>query len=222
MLGWDACTQEPSLLLRWIECHPGAAGWAQAMGAILAIVAAVVVSRMQIAEDRQRNAQRIEAKAKTLAIQLIPFVAHAIVDARIIRGYITNQDHGIDLLTSDEADAQAAVCSMSFRHVPDWQNLSDLDVLAPETAVGVVALFSFLDHFNTFIANYLPAMPTSGDDLRTVFKDDVDQQFNNIEQLAADVSARLEAVMGPGLRTAPTKLAEPDAHVSADTAAAGP
>jgi hypothetical protein len=43
MMGWDACTQEPLAAIRWIECHPGTAGWVQTLGILLAIATAVVI-----------------------------------------------------------------------------------------------------------------------------------------------------------------------------------
>lgn len=61
MAAWDACTQEPNSWLRWIECHPGLAGYLQALGVILAVVIAFLSP--QIAgwyAKRQRRVQILQ------------------------------------------------------------------------------------------------------------------------------------------------------------------
>lgn len=42
MSGWDACTLEADRTLRWIECHPGVAGYIQAAGVVATIAIAVL------------------------------------------------------------------------------------------------------------------------------------------------------------------------------------
>lgn len=41
--------------LCWVEAHPGTAGWAQALGTVLALVVAIFVARMPIREQRRRD-----------------------------------------------------------------------------------------------------------------------------------------------------------------------
>jgi len=41
--------------LGWIECHPGIAAWAQAVGALLAIFAVLLVSRIQITQAKRQE-----------------------------------------------------------------------------------------------------------------------------------------------------------------------
>jgi hypothetical protein len=58
------------LNLEWIEHHPGLAAWVQAIGAIIAIIAAFVIANLQHAlEKRDRQAERKE-RAKGLAFLL--------------------------------------------------------------------------------------------------------------------------------------------------------
>jgi hypothetical protein len=63
-----ACT-DPAILC-WVEAHSGLAGWAQAVGGIIAIVAAFVVGRMPILEQRRRerksSLRKVENYARTL------------------------------------------------------------------------------------------------------------------------------------------------------------
>jgi hypothetical protein len=60
-MGWDACTQEPLVALRWIECHPGTASWIQAAGILLAIATVVVVPWI-LHSRQQRTAAKPEAR----------------------------------------------------------------------------------------------------------------------------------------------------------------
>ena len=77
MSAWNACTQEPNAWLRWIECHLGVAGFVQAIGTILAVVAAVIIasaqSRTSVKVEREReNAKRAADRksAHILALRL--------------------------------------------------------------------------------------------------------------------------------------------------------
>ena len=60
-MGWDACTQEPLAVIRWIECHPGTAGWVQTVGILLAIGTAVVIPWI-IHTQQQRAPAKSEAR----------------------------------------------------------------------------------------------------------------------------------------------------------------
>jgi hypothetical protein len=60
----------------WIELHPGDASWVQALGATLAVIAAVLVParQAQLAKRRQEADRRL--RAKSLAIAIYPELLH--------------------------------------------------------------------------------------------------------------------------------------------------
>jgi hypothetical protein len=66
MTGWDACTMEPCAVLRWMECHPGFAGYVQAVGTVGAVVIALYAPR--IAAYFSRRASQEERRARTLVL----------------------------------------------------------------------------------------------------------------------------------------------------------
>lgn len=42
MLPWNACMSEPNWALKWIECHPGLAGYIQAVGIVATLMIALL------------------------------------------------------------------------------------------------------------------------------------------------------------------------------------
>jgi hypothetical protein len=57
---------EPSAVLRWMECHPGFAGYVQAVGTVGAIVIAMYAPR--IAAHFSKKARQEERRARTLVL----------------------------------------------------------------------------------------------------------------------------------------------------------
>ena len=71
---WDACTMEPRALLRWIECHPGLAGYIQAVGVVATVALALLgppAARLWAAWKHRRARRR---QTRAIALALIPFV----------------------------------------------------------------------------------------------------------------------------------------------------
>lgn len=72
----------------WIEHHPGDAAWMQAIGATLAVAAAVLVPALQArGARRQRDADRA-LRAKSLAIAIYPDLLHIRLACRRIRRHL--------------------------------------------------------------------------------------------------------------------------------------
>ena len=59
-----------------MEHHPGTASWAQAVGATLAVVAAVLVPALQARHARQQREADRRLRAKSLAIAIYPELLH--------------------------------------------------------------------------------------------------------------------------------------------------
>jgi hypothetical protein len=74
MLGWDACTLEPNAVLRWIECHPSAAGWAQAFGTFVAVLVAIAVPAIgRYLESTAIKADRAD-RSRQFVTNLLPYI----------------------------------------------------------------------------------------------------------------------------------------------------
>ncbi len=70
---WDTCTQEPSALLRWIECHPGTAGYIQAVGTVLAVIGALCAPRVAAwLEERRLDADQKRRTNLLLETLVVP------------------------------------------------------------------------------------------------------------------------------------------------------
>jgi len=60
MLPWNACMSEPNWVLKWIECHPGLAGYIQAVGVVATLMVALLGPPLAraVAHWRARLARR--------------------------------------------------------------------------------------------------------------------------------------------------------------------
>src|SRR5215469_11560099 len=118
MTGWDACTQEPCALIRWLECHPGTAGWAQLFGTLAAIAFAYVLGRAQIRAARLAEDRKRDSKAKALALLLVAPVADVISEMERIKDLITHYEHGMGLITPAISTHESAVRAMTIQASP--------------------------------------------------------------------------------------------------------
>jgi hypothetical protein len=75
----------PANLADWMEHHSGIAAWAQAVGATLAVIAAVLVPALQARHARQQLEADRRLRAKSLAIAIYPELLHIRVAHRLIR-----------------------------------------------------------------------------------------------------------------------------------------
>jgi hypothetical protein len=66
MIGWFADT------ITWVEAHPGTAAWAQAIGAILAIIVALLVPARQRQTARSDAERDRRLRARSLLILIAP------------------------------------------------------------------------------------------------------------------------------------------------------
>ncbi len=67
-----------------MEHHPGVASWAQAVGATLAVIAAVLGPALQARHAKQRLAADRRLRAKSLAIAIYPELLHIRIAHRLI------------------------------------------------------------------------------------------------------------------------------------------
>lgn len=196
MTGWDACTREQSSVLRWFECHPGSAGWAQVIGTLIAIGFAYWLGRMQVRAARQLEKQKRDTKARALALLFAPRLADAVLETKRIKEVIANDECGLALITPSAPTIDRAVDVMTFHVLDAEELLLRIDALPVETANLVVRLFNFIDDFNGYVAEFLPQTRGYGDEFKREFIEDVHAKFAGIENLIEPVKKSLDAVTG--------------------------
>jgi hypothetical protein len=97
----------------WIELHPGYASWVQAIGATLAVIAAVLVPASQARHARlQREADR-SLRAKSLAIAIYPELLHIRLAHRHTRRRMQ------DLIARKQRDCATAIPEFSGADLVD-------------------------------------------------------------------------------------------------------
>src|SRR5271168_1205969 len=97
-MSWDACTIEPNSWLRWIECHPGLAGYVQAVGVVgtlmLALLGPPVAQLIEfVRERRARNKTTI-----SVARSLLPYVNSMLerIEGRLVTLSTYSEPEGSD------------------------------------------------------------------------------------------------------------------------------
>jgi hypothetical protein len=70
-MGWDACTQEANVEVRWFECHPGTASYVQAVGSILAILVAILAPILFDRHKRKSEARSCRRQILAVAYEVI-------------------------------------------------------------------------------------------------------------------------------------------------------
>ncbi len=89
MIGWSACTMEPNIILRWIECHPASVMTIQAIATFLAIVAAIAVPLCMAESDRRRRAEEKCASSEAFVVSLLAPASHVLIDTARVRVMVT-------------------------------------------------------------------------------------------------------------------------------------
>lgn len=95
MMLWNACTQETNAILRWIECHPGLAGYIQAVGVVTTLMVALLGPPLARALDRRRA--RISRRNLTTSIIRGAEPSVAALMERIDKRLATVDDYGAGL-----------------------------------------------------------------------------------------------------------------------------
>lgn len=170
------------------------AGWAQAIGAILAIGAAFLISQNQILQAKRLELHRREAKARALSYLLAPAVAAIVVNSDHIKRTIASEEYGMLMVTRDPIDGQRATRAMTFGVEIDHDLLQNLDVFPAGAALKIVQLFSFVEEFDDFVCEHLPEIRGYDGETRAAYKEDIDQKFGAITLLAVEVQVNLDSI----------------------------
>jgi hypothetical protein len=186
---WDACTLEPSSVIRWFECHPGSAGWVQAVGSLLAIGFAIWLGRRQMKESRDQEEVRRAADEEALEMLLTPSVTTARADIERIEGVIAQKDYGLAIITPAIVTRDNAVRAMSFRPPNNDDLIARVGDLSLDARRAVLKLFTFVKRFNEFVAAELPNL--SGNDERDKYKAYIDLHLPRIKKAAAETEKAL-------------------------------
>jgi hypothetical protein len=107
MPGWDACTLEPNVAIRWIECHPSGT---IAIATVLGLAGAALVPLFIWRQDHsQRKKELIQASESFAAALLVPFSA--------VRGDISRVRSMLDLLARKSSTDPAITTVMDECHL---------------------------------------------------------------------------------------------------------
>lgn len=82
MKGWDACTLEPNVVMRWMECHPSVTGFA---ATILGLLVAAGVPLLLWRRDLSEKAKEKRLSSRAFAAALLAPIAQIKLDVPRVR-----------------------------------------------------------------------------------------------------------------------------------------
>ena len=191
-MGWDACTQDPTWIIRQIECHPGSASWVQAIFSVVAIVAAVWLAR---ADGRRRQVDEAadrRRRASTLALRLIPYVVRLQNSLQQIERINIHQDYG---LTAALKNPEAAIHAFTVPTLGERTFFADLAVLEVDVSADVANLINMTDDYASFVAEAVPRLSEAPEAEYPVYKNDMARKIEAIRAVLNSLRPKLEALM---------------------------
>lgn len=180
---WDACTMDPHLWMRAIECHPSFAGYLQFIGTMLALIVAIgvplLIDQLQRAHINRDRKLRAASMLRALTGDVGVVATRAILLAGPISSIATDGRK-----TNDWADALVLHIPPRLESVVFESNDVDRDVLKPIVDIVIAAAV-----YNGFLEAFRQArFDTSGGFEKMLF--DLDKRRNKVVEHAS-VLARL-------------------------------
>jgi hypothetical protein len=180
MAGWDACTMEPSGLLRWFECHPALGGYVQLVGVMLAVIASALIAKWTL---RPVYGEKT-ARAKVLIYRLLPPVTAIKSTTVRIRKAFEQTESGFLLAAAGQIEQAVWIFSVDAKLPLD--SLSDLHVLDDKLAEAIAQLHYYLSQYNEFVRLNVPLMRALDGDAREKFTATFDTLLSAVEGLSAE------------------------------------
>jgi hypothetical protein len=141
--------------LRWIECHPGFAGYLQAFGVVLAIGASALISYLTTPATLKPIRDERESRARVTTFRLMPVIMAIQAKVKQIRQTASETQGGF-LLADNEV--QDAIPKFSIPFHVEHDLLAGSHILDNKAAATVAQLDFYLNLYNEFIDTRLPKL----------------------------------------------------------------
>lgn len=183
---WSACPLEPSIVLRWFECHPGLGNWLAGIGTLAAVILALGLHfhRVRIEENREKQA------ARRLAVKIAPQLRNLAGAAESASEAGNVSDFGLNLLpmTVDGLRQQ-----FLFNHdLPFDEEIT----LLPEAAIeSITRVQAFLWRYEAFVENNMANLRSMNGRARAEYIKDAAGVFTGLAieaRNAADIVTEIE------------------------------
>jgi hypothetical protein len=145
MAVWDACTQEPSPWLRWIECHPATLAATQDALLLATVTVAIAIPILSASCERQRRRRERREASVSFAAGLIGPASVVSMDAARARAVVRGFETGALRLPDDLQAAKVEIPGY-LEHAMLKMYEFDNDVVAPTRS-----FISFAISYNAFI-----------------------------------------------------------------------
>jgi hypothetical protein len=187
---WNACTQEPSAWLRWVECHVAFGSYLQAIGVVAAVFGSAWITRAATRASLKPVLDERAGRARTIVYRLLPPVNRIAATTVRIKKVYEQTEGGMMLAASGRLED--AVYYLRIDTVLPGDVLDGLQVLSQETAETVAQLYYYLDQYNDFIDRNVPLLRSLDGAGRAEFDQTYKDLFDAVEMLAKKAADQLQ------------------------------
>lgn len=186
---WAACTDDPNVWMKNLECHPGFAAYLQVVGVIVAILGTALITYWATKTALKPTLVERQRRAKVLVYRLLPGVADIVSTCARVRLIYQQTERG-SLLANVQPTEQAVWAVRIDAQIP-VEALSEMHVLDEGTAETVARLHYYLSRYNEFVRLNVPMLSALDGEGRTRFEETFDTLLSTVEHLAREANSQL-------------------------------
>ena len=180
LIAASLCGQQ---IIKFLEYHEKLAGWAQAIGTLLAIYVTWAISNYRAREQANIESRRQAVKAKALATLLALRVAKVQACIQTIRACLQSTNFGVNVY--DEIGQEIALDRALFSVEFETDLLLQIEALGTVAADMVAKLAFLVEDYNSFMAGRFPHVRTFTGPGRFEYIELAQKKLTAIDQLAS-------------------------------------
>ena len=178
-----------------LERHEKLAGWAQAVGTLLAIYATWEIANHERREHAKRDAERLSVKATALATLLELRVAKVQAYAPRVYACLQSTNFGVNVHT--EQEKELALRNAQFPVEFATELLLQIEVLGIKAANDIAQLAFFVEDYNSFVSERLARARSFDGKARSEYIDLTEKKLKAVNQLANESWQTLTLIVEP-------------------------
>ena len=169
-------------LVEAADRHEGLAAWVQAIGTILAIIAAWGISTLSSRSERDRENRGFHRRARAIAISIYPNLVSVKAHVKNVRHYAENSDFGLkENLNMFHVQSKLIVPVELTTDTP-----ADLWALPPDAAKAFSQTNYYLWQYNDFISGQIPGLSALNPEQQPIYRHRADSYLRALESISTE------------------------------------